>query len=212
MLMEYSVKPLPSEKPAASVRDAQMLLRELFSSSIKTQTPSEGLIINLPLLGQLSMTLPEDFPIERQKSLYSSRDIDHRQVGTCLSMTSTARIILVSGKSASESVIFDSFFPKGSSLSGVAQSRLIFQLAPIHRVFHHSKEMSQIDPNFSTADSQLEISLKDDVLGVVTLALQSNSTGLFTAQQKSDINLTFDVDAMEVFTYEGEFVRVDTFE
>ncbi|RHZ49493.1 uncharacterized protein CDV56_103200 [Aspergillus thermomutatus] len=207
-----SVKPLPFEKPPSSVRDAQMLLRELFTSSIKTQTPSEGLMMNLPLLSQLSMTLPEDFPIEAQKSLYSSRDVDLRQIGTCLSVTSTARITLVSGKSALEPVIFGAYFPKGSSLSGLAKASVICQLAPVHRVFHHSEAMTQIKPNVSKTDTQLEISLKDDVLGVVTLALQSNSTGLFTAQKLTDISLTFDVDAVEVFNYEGEFVRVDTFE
>ncbi|KAF7122635.1 hypothetical protein CNMCM5793_000660 [Aspergillus hiratsukae] len=208
----HSVKPLPSEKASLSVRDAQMLLKGLFTPSVRTQPPSEGLIMNLPLMSQLSMTLPEDFPIEAQKSVYSSRDIDLQQLGTCLSMISTARIILVSGKSPPEPVIFGAYFPKGSSLSGIAQLRVILQLAPIHRVFHHSKEMSQINAGFSTEGSQLEISLEDDVLGVVTLALQSNSTGLFTGRQKGDISLTFDVDAVELFSYEGDFVRVDTFE
>lgn len=126
-------------------------------------------------------------------------------------MASTAKIILVSGKSASESVIFGAYFPKGSSLGGVAKSSVIFQLAQVHRVFHNSEEMSQMDPDLSPADGQLEISLNDDILGVVTLALQSNSMGLFRAQGKGDISLTFDVEAVEVFSYEGEFVRVDTF-
>jgi hypothetical protein len=203
---------LPSGKPPSSVRDAQVLLRELFTSSIKTQPPPEGLITNLPLLSQISMALPQDFPIEAQKSLYSSRDIDIPQVGTWMTMTSSAKIILVSGKSASESVIFGAYFPKGSSLSGVAKSNIIFQLAPVPRVFYNSEEMSQINRDFSATDSRLEFSVKDDVLGVITLALQSDSTGLFTAHEKSDISLTFDVDAVEVFSYEGEFVRVDTFE
>ncbi|KAF7166146.1 hypothetical protein CNMCM5623_010023 [Aspergillus felis] len=208
----HSAKPLPSEKPPSSVGDAQTLLRQLFTSPIKTQPPSDGLITNLPLLSQLSMTLPQDFPIEAQKSLYSSREIDLRKVGTCLSMTSTANIILVSGKSASESVIFGAHFPKDSLLGGVAKSSVMFQLAPVHRAFHTSEETSQIDPGLSTADSQLELSLKDDVLGVVTLALQPNSAGLFRAQGKGDISVAFDVDAVEVFSYDGDFVRVDTFE
>ncbi|GFF52075.1 hypothetical protein IFM46972_09448 [Aspergillus udagawae] len=208
----HSVKPLPSEKPPSSVRDAQVLLRELFTSSIKTQPPPEGLITNLPLLSQISMTLPQDFPIEAQKSLYSSPDIDIAQVGTWMSMTSSAKIILVSGKSASESAIFGAYFPKGSLLSGVAKSNIIFQLAPVPRVFYNSEEMSQINRDFSATDSRLEFSVKDNVLGVITLALQSDSTGLFTVHEKGDISLTFDVDAVEVFSYEGEFVRVDTFE
>jgi hypothetical protein len=158
------------------------------------------------------MTLPQDFPIEAQKSLYSSRDIDIVQVGTWMSMTSSAKIILVSGKSASESAIFGAYFPKGSLLSGVAKSNIIFQLAPVPRVFYTSEEMSQINRDFSATDSRLEFSVKDNVLGVITLALQSDSTGLFTAHEKGDISLTFDVDAVEVFSYEGEFVRVDTFE
>ncbi|GFF52449.1 hypothetical protein IFM61606_06428 [Aspergillus udagawae] len=207
----HSVKPLPSEKLPSSVGDAQMLLRELFAPSAKTQPPPEGLISNLPLLSQLSMALPQDFPIEAQKRLYSSRDIDIQQVDTCVSLISTANIMLVSGKSASESVIFGAYFPKGSSLSGVAKSNLIFQLAPVPRVFYNSEEMSQIKQDFSTTDNRLEFSVKDDVLGVITLALQSDSTGLFTAHEKGDISLTFDVDAVEVFSYEGEFVRVDTF-
>ncbi|PKX92347.1 uncharacterized protein P174DRAFT_504536 [Aspergillus novofumigatus IBT 16806] len=207
----HSIKPLPSAKPPSSVGDAQILLRELFAPSIKTQPPPEGLITNLPLLSQLSMALPQDFPIEAQKRLYSSRDIDIRQVATCMSLISTAKIMLVSGKSASESVIFGAYFPKGSSLSGVAKSNLIFQLAPVPRVFYNSEETSQINPDLSTTDSRLEVSVKDDVLGVITLALQSDSTGLFTAYEKGDISLAFDVDAVEVFGYVGEFVRVDTF-
>ncbi|KAF4250105.1 hypothetical protein CNMCM8980_001964 [Aspergillus fumigatiaffinis] len=207
----HSVKPLPSEKPPSSVGDAQILLRELFAPSTKIQLPPEGLITNLPLLSQLSMALPQDFPIEAQKRLYSSRDIDIRQVDTCLSMTSTAKIMLVSGKSASDSVIFGAYFPKGSSLSGVAKSNLIFQLAPVPKVFYNSEETSQINPGLSTTDRRLEVSVKDDVLGVITLALQSDSSGLFTAHEKGDISLTFDADAVEVFSYEGEFVRVNTF-
>jgi hypothetical protein len=126
-------------------------------------------------------------------------------------MTSTAKIMLVSGKSASDSVIFGAYFPKGSSLSGVAKSNLIFQLAPVPKVFYNSEETSQIDPGLSTTDRRLEVSVKDDVLDVITLALQSDSTGLFTAHEKGDISLTFDADAVEVFSYEGEFVRVNTF-
>jgi hypothetical protein len=126
-------------------------------------------------------------------------------------MFSTAKTILVSGQRAPEPVIFGSYFPIDSALNGPARSRVIFQLAPVHRVFHHSEKISQVNPDFSIEDSQLKTSLKDDVLGVVTLALQSNSTGFFTAEQKSDISLTFDVDAVEVFSYEGEFVQVDTF-
>ncbi|GFF39862.1 hypothetical protein IFM58399_05727 [Aspergillus lentulus] len=207
----HSVKPLRSEKPPSSVREAQILLRELFAPSIKTQPPPEGLITNLPVLSQLSMALPQDFPIEAEKRIYSSRDIDIRQIANCVSLISTAKVMLVSGKSASESVIFGAYFPKGFSLSGVAKSNLIFQLAPVPRVFYNSEEMSQMNPDLSTTDSRSEVSVKDDVLGVITLALQSDSTGIFTAEHKGDINLTFDVGAVEVFGYEGDFVRVDTF-
>ncbi|KAH1455488.1 hypothetical protein KXX13_000895 [Aspergillus fumigatus] len=207
----YSVKPLPSEKLPSSVGDAQMLLRKLFAPSTKTQPPPEGLITNLPLLSLLSIALPQDFPVEAQKRLYSSGDIDIQQIHTCVSLVSTAKVMLVSGNGASESVIFGAYFPKGSSLSGVAKSNLIFQLTPVPRVFYSSEETSQINPNCSTTDSRLEVSVKDDVLGFITLALQSDSTGALTAREQGDISLTFDVNAVEVFSYEGEFVRVDTF-
>ncbi|KAA8651135.1 uncharacterized protein ATNIH1004_000013 [Aspergillus tanneri] len=203
----HSAKTIPSATPPSSVTEAQRMLKELFTPSVKTQPPPKGLIISLPLLSQLSMSLPQDFPIEAPETLYSSQEVDVQCVKSCLSVTRIARILLVSGKAGQNAAIFGAYFPKDSSPTILNRSSVIFQLAPIHRTFHHAGEpVLSKEPDLKDS-SHLTLALAD-----MTLVLSGEpATGNFIAQVSDGTSQEFVVDAVEILSFEGCMVHVDTF-
>jgi hypothetical protein len=204
----HSAKTFPSATPPSSVPESQKLLKELFMPTVKTPPPPKGLIMSLPLLSQLSMSLPQDFPIEAPKSLHSSLEVDVKCVKSCLSVTSTARILLVSGKADQEPAIFGAYFPKNSSLAVANKPSVIVQLSPVHRTFHGAQELeASKEPDFEDS-SHLTLALSG-----MTLVLSGDSaTGSLGAQFGNGTDQEFAVDAVEVLSFEGDMVRVDTFE
>lgn len=161
--------------------------------------------MSLPLLSQLSMSLPQDFPIEAPRPLYSSSDVDLKCVKSCLSASRTARILLVSGKAGQEAAIFGAYFPKDSS---PAIPSVLVQLSPVHRTFHASKEPEASKETEFEESSHLTLALSD-----MTLVLSEESAAVSSIAQFSDgTSQELAVDAVEVLSFEGSLVRVDTFE
>ncbi|OKO91896.1 hypothetical protein PENSUB_12969 [Penicillium subrubescens] len=200
-----SVKSFPSATPPSSVTEAQKVLKELFTPTAKTAPPPKGLLMSLPLMSQLSMSLPQDFPIETPETLYSSPEVDVKSVKSCLSVTRTARILLVSGKAGQEVAIFGAYFPKNSS---PAVPRVIVQLSPVHRTFHGAQELDASQKTEFEDNSHLTVGLSD-----MTFVLSGDSAaGSFIAQFGNGTSQEFAVDAVEVLSFEGSMVRVDTFE
>lgn len=164
--------------------------------------------MNLPLLSQLSMILPQDFPIEAPETLHSSLEVDVKCVKSCLSVTRTARILLVSGKAGQDAAILGAYFPKDSSPAILNRPSVIFQLAPVHRTFHDAGELEPSKETDFEDSSHLTLALSD-----MTLVLSGESaTGSFIAQFSDGTSQEFTVDAVEVLGFEGCLVRVDTFE
>lgn len=164
--------------------------------------------MSLPLLSQLSMSLPQDFPIEAPATLYSSQEVDVKYVKSCLFITRIARILLVSGKAGQEAAIFGAYFPKDSSPTTLNRSSVIFQLAPVHRTFHHAGELEPSKEPQVDDSSHLTLALAD-----MTLVLSTElAAGSFITQVSHGTSQDFIVDAVEVLSFEGCLVRVDTFE
>ncbi|KAJ5301424.1 hypothetical protein N7508_006287 [Penicillium antarcticum] len=204
----HSAKPIPSTTLPSSVTEAQNMLKELFAPSVKTQPPPKGRIMNLPLLSQLSMSLPQDFPIEAPEMFHSSQKVDIKGLKTCLSTTGLARILLVSGKTSQGDAILGAYFPKDSSPASMNMSSVIFQLAPVHRTFHQTEKLLPSKGPDAEDSVRLTLALAD-----VSLALSGeSSTGTLTAKLNEHTSQELLVDAVEVLSFHGCMVRVDTFE
>ncbi|KAJ5757553.1 uncharacterized protein N7511_006247 [Penicillium nucicola] len=204
----HSAKPFQFTTPPSSVIGAQEVLKELFVPSVKTKPPSKGLILNLPLLSQLSMTLPQDFPIEAPETLYSSQEVDVKDVKSCLSATELARIILVSRKTGEEDVIFGAYFPKDSAPESPNTSSVIFQLAPVHRAFHQAERL--LPSKGPDPEDNLRLTI---AIGDISLELSGeSSTATLIANLGEGISQELFVDAVEVLSFQGGMASVDTFE
>ncbi|KAF3388626.1 hypothetical protein F1880_003332 [Penicillium rolfsii] len=200
----HSAKAFPSTTPPSSVTEAQEVLKELFTPTVKTLPPPKGLITSLPVLSQLSMSLPQDFPIEAAGTLYSSSEVDVKRLKFCLSASRKAKILLVSGKTGQEAARFGAYFPKDSS---PAVPSVLVQLSPVHRKFHGFKEPEANEKIQFTDSLHLELALSD-----VTLVLRGESaTANLIAQFNDGISREIAVDAVEVLSFEGSLVCVDTF-
>jgi hypothetical protein len=186
------------------------MLKRLFTPSVKTQPPAQGLIMSLPLLSQLSMSLPQDFPIETPEILHASREVNMEHVKSYLFKTSKARILLVSGKTGQEPAIFGAYIPIGCSPTSLNKPSVIFQLAPIHQTIHHIGDLVPSKESF--LDFVEDSSRMKLALGDVTLVLSERSVkGSLTAQFGDGTSQYFDVDAIEILSFEGSFVCVNTF-
>lgn len=163
--------------------------------------------MSLPVLSQLSMILPQDFPIEAPEILYASREVDIEHVKSHLSKTSKARILLVSGKTGQEPAIFGVYVPIGCSPASLTKPSVIFQLAPIHRAIHQTGDLVPSQEPFVEDSSCLTLALGD-----VTLVLSQGSIkGSLNAQFDDGTSREVVVDAIEVLSFEGRFVCVNTF-
>ncbi|KAJ5378170.1 uncharacterized protein N7496_005579 [Penicillium cataractarum] len=204
----HSVKPFPPATPPSSVPEAQKVLKELFTPSVTTEPPPKAIIMSLPLLSQLSVSLPQDFPIERPEILLSSQEVDLKCLKGSLSAITKARILLVSGKAGQKAAIFGAYFPKGSSPDTWNKSCVVVQLAPVHRTFHHSGDVvPNKEPDFGDS-SRLALAFAD-----VTLVLSEGfAKGSLIAQFGDSTGQELVVDGVEVLSFEGSFVRVNTFE
>ncbi|KAJ5145722.1 uncharacterized protein N7515_000286, partial [Penicillium bovifimosum] len=199
----HSPKPIPS--PPSSVTEAQNKLKELFTPSIKTQPPPKGRIMNIPLLSQLSMSLPQDFPIEAPEILHSSQKVDIKGLKSCLSTTGLVRILLVSGKTSQGDAIFGAYFPKDSSPASMDMS-VVFQLAPVHRMFRQDERLL---PSPDDGEDGLRLTL---ALAGVSLVLSCESSRTLTAKWEEDTSQEVLVDAVEVLGFQGCMANVTTFE
>ncbi|CEJ61638.1 hypothetical protein PMG11_10166 [Penicillium brasilianum] len=203
----HSVKTFPSATPPSSLAEAQEMLKRLFTPSVKPQSPADGLIMNLPVLSQLSMSLPQDFPIEAPEILHASREVDMEHVKSHLTKTSKARILLVSGKTGQVPAIFGVYVPIGCSPASLAKPSVIFQLAPIHRAIHQTGDLVPSKESFVEDSSCLTLALGDATL-VLT---QGSIKGSLNAQFDDGTSQEVVVDAIEVLSFEGRFVCVNTF-
>lgn len=158
-------------------------------------------------MSQLSISLPQDFPIEASEILHSSREVDVICVRSCLAVTTKARILLVSGKAGQEAAIFGAYLPIGSSPANLNKPSVIFQLAPVHRTFHYDGDLVPTKKPDVEDSSHLTFALADS-----TLVLSERlANGSLLAQLRDDTNLELCVDAVEVLSFEGSFIRVNTF-
>jgi hypothetical protein len=184
------------------------MLKELFAPLVRTQPPPKGRIMNLPLLSQLSMSLPQDFPIEAPEMIHSSLKVDIKGLKSCLSITGLARILLVSGKTSQGDAVLGAYFPKDSSPTSMNMSSVIFQLAPVHRTFHQAEKLLPSKEPDAEDSVHLTLAVAD-----VSLVLSGeSSTGILTAKFSEHTSQELLVDAVEVLSFQGCMVSVDTFE
>lgn len=154
------------------------------------------------------MSLPQDFPVEAPETVYSSPEVDVKRLKSCLSLRSAARTLLVSGKAGQEAAIFGVYFPKDFSPAVPNKPSVMLQLSPVHRTFHGAKEPDLSTETDSEDSSHLTFALSD-----MTLVLGVDSaTGSFVVQFSDGTSQEFIVDAVEILSFEGPLVRVDTFE
>ncbi|KAJ5403157.1 uncharacterized protein N7487_009053, partial [Penicillium crustosum] len=204
----HSAKPIPSPTLPSSVTKAQNALKKLFAPSVKTQPPPKGRIMNLPLLSQLSMSLPQDFPIETPEILHSSQKVNIKALKSCLSTTGLARILLVSGKTSQGDAILGAYFPKDSSPASMNMSSVIFQLAPVHQTFHQAEKLLPSKGPDVEHSMRLTLAIED-----ISLVLSGeSSTGTLTAKSREHTSQELLVNAVEVLSFQGCMVSIDTFE
>lgn len=164
--------------------------------------------MNLPLLSQLSMSLPQDFPIETPEILHSSQKVNIKALKSCLSTTGLARILLVSGKTSQGDAILGAYFPKDSSPASMNMSSVIFQLAPVHQTFHQAEKLLPSKGPDVEHSMRLTLAIED-----ISLVLSGeSSTGTLTAKSREHTSQELLVNAVEVLSFQGCMVSIDTFE
>ena len=124
---------LPSQESFLSADKIQAILQDASIRSVQREPPSAN-ILSPAVLSQIDIILPEDI-LPQNISLLWSRRGDQLDLNTLVDQIpiQTPSILLVSGKSENQDVIFGLFEPKEPE-DKLIQPFMV-QLAPLHRVF-----------------------------------------------------------------------------
>lgn len=192
---------LPPEEGFLSADRIQAILQDAFIRPVQRRLPSSAKILNPTVLSQFDMILPE-YILPQNISILWSRRGDQLDLNTLMGQIpiQTPSILLVSGKSENQDVVFGLFEPKEPEDKSIQP--FMVQLAPIHRVFR---------PLRRTTECSCSI-LLDQARGSPTLTCQlfqseqcidlvvSGNQGHLTLPNDTSADKHFLVDAMELLT------------
>lgn len=125
---------LPPQEGLLSADNIRAILRDASIRSVRRKLPSSANILNPAVLSQLDIILPEDI-LPQNISISWSRRGDPLDSNTLVDQipVQTPSILLASGKSENQDVIFGLFEPKAPDYKSIQP--FMVQLAPLHRVF-----------------------------------------------------------------------------
>ncbi|EPS31690.1 hypothetical protein PDE_06647 [Penicillium oxalicum 114-2] len=204
---------LPSQHPLTSITQAQGLLKEMFKPAIRTPIPPRGLISTLTRLSQLSLSLPQDFPIEAPTIIHSSSRADLDRVRDCLSDNKNSQILLVSGRGNKDTVVFAVYFRTSSSAEKQIRPSMIVQLTPVQKAFRGSEEQGTEEMNDFPSKptdqdgSHLILALSECILVVK----DSSAEASLLVRTDDGIDRPYILDAVEILSFEGTMVCDETF-
>ena len=176
--------------------------------------PTSGAILNLPLLCQLALFLPEDTPLDKAKPILSLekeqqipelakahiRSVSHASLLVASGSTTPAR-----PSSTSEQIVCGIYLPSENSMNfAETATAIIFQCQPVHSVWTGkiSRENSSLRGDLMTDDLTFRIdnSLKENAELHVNSQLREGKLTVPTAAKSDDSEPShFVIKNLEVF-------------
>ena len=207
-------------------------LRESFTPSAHREVPSSGSIFSLPMLSQLGIMLPRYLLLEGVSVDWTAK-IDQLDLGKMKEHINQTppMVLLVSGSSQDQRVIFGLFYPKG--YVDPEEKPCIFQLEPVHRAFWTpflTESVSiQVDldgnknsllaasitwkrkPYGESPVSDDRFAIEHDTMSIVA---SEEGFGRFTVQRENHpkTDESFRVDAIELLKCDHQRVLVEDFD
>lgn len=190
---------LPPEEGFLSADKIRTILQDASIRSIQRRLPSTN-ILNPAVLSQVDTILPEDI-LPQNISLLWSRRGDQLDLNTLVGQIpiQTPSILLVSGKSENQDVIFGLFEPKEPE-DKLIQPFMV-QLAPVHRVFRPLRRTTECSYCILLDQSRGSLTLTCQLLQseqCIARLVVSGNQGHFTLPNDTSADKHFLVDAMEL--------------
>lgn len=223
-------RPLPQGKYPFSAEEMPTFFEISYKPSVRREVPSPGYIFSLPILSQLRIMLPRYLLFHGVSVDLTVRN-DQMDLGKLVNhiIQKPPIVLLVSGSSQDQEVIFGLSYPGGSFKSGAGAC--IFQLEPVHRIFRtppltknysHSIKVRSDDDKKPTLVASTVWERKShgsaviDKFGVghnlMSLVVSEEGFGQFTVERElfPRIEEHFSVDAIELLKCDHqEFIAED---
>lgn len=202
----------PPEEGFLSADKIQAILQDASIGSVRRNLPFSANILSPAVLSQLDIILPEDI-LPQNISISWSRREDQLDLNTLVDQIpiQTPSILLASGKSENQDVIFGLFGPKEPEDKSIQP--FMVQLAPLHRVFRPLRGTTECSILFDQARGsptltcqlfQSEYENHSALPGhrgseqCIARLVVSGNQGHFTLSNDASADKHFLVDAMEL--------------